>query len=259
MGPPGTAVGPGYPSAAPTPPPPEAVPLAPTAPQPVKADLLPPIYRRRIALRAARRRTVIVLVVALGAVIVGFLLASLQVGAATEARNNAEAEKSAAQVAVNQLSDVPRVTALIEEVTTGLETALSGEVLFSELTTKTTGALPPGTVLDSLTWTLAEPAASAVAAQEGEVDLGDLALSGDVCNFVGGAPLLESLFAIPELTNVWLSSETLIEGEAGAAGAACQGQPQYTFALSADLSEQALSQRFLAEQKAVQDAQQGGQ
>ena len=235
---------------------PEAIPVSTTAPEPVKADLLPPVYRERIALHAARRRTVMVLVVALIAVVVGFFLASMRVGMATEARNNAEAEKAAAQAAVGQLSEVPRITALISEVTTGLEIALSGEVLFSELITTTAGALPAGTALDSMAWTLSEPAATAVAAAEGEVDLGDLAMNGDVCSFTGGSALLESLTALPELNNVWLSSTSLIEGDAAAA--ACQGQPQYTFAISADLSEQALSNRYLAEEKAVAEAEQQG-
>lgn len=259
-GPPPGGPPPGFPPGGPPPgqadAAPEAIPISTTAPEPVKVDLLPPVYRERIALRAARRRTVMVLVVALIAVVVGFFLASLRVGMATEARNNAEAEKAAAQAAVSQLSEVPRITALISEVTTGLEIALGGEVLFSELITTTAGALPAGTALDSMAWTLAEPAATAVAAEEGEVDLGDLAMNGDVCGFTGGATLIESLTALPELNNVWLSSTSLIEGDAAAA--ACQGQPQYTFAVSADLSEQALSNRYLAEEKAAAAAEQQG-
>ena len=241
----------------------EAAPEGPTtAPQPVKVDLLPPVYRERIKLRSARRRTVLLLVGVLAAVMVGFMLASLRVGVATEARNAAEAEKAVAQDAVRQLSDVPRVMGLITEVTTGLETALSGEVLFSELTAEVARALPSGTTVDSLTWTLAEPADTAVAAQEGEVDLGDLALAGQLCGFTGSSTLISSLSAVPQLTNVWVSSVSLVEGDPGAASA-CGGQPQYTFAATADLSEQALSNRYLAEKAAadaaVQDGQTGGQ
>lgn len=232
-----------------------------TQPQPVKVDLLPPIYRERIKLRSARRRTVLLLVAVLAIVLVGFMLASLRVGMATEARNAAEAEKAVAQDAVRQLSDVPRVMGLITEVSTGLETALSGEVLFSELTADVARALPSGTTIDSLTWTLAEPADTAVAAQEGEVDLGDLALAGQLCGFTGTSTLIESLSGVPQLTNVWVSSVSLVEGDPGAASA-CGGQPQYTFAATADLSEQALSNRFLAEKAAAdaaaQDAPAGG-
>ena len=133
------------------------------------------------------------LAAAVAAVLLLFMWASLQVGAATETRNAAEADKSAAQQKVNQLSDVPRVTAQITDMTKALNMALSNEVLFSQLTDKTAKAMPQGTVLDAMTWTLAQATdakqATASGAATEKEDYGDLSLSGTVCGFDGGAAL----------------------------------------------------------------------
>lgn len=220
-----------------------------TSAQPVRADLLPRRYRDKIALASARRRTVLALVVAMAVVLVGFLLASLQVGVATSTRNSAQAEQAAAQQAVNALADVPRITNLVTEVSAGLAIALSNEVLFSQLSSDTASALPQGTVLETMSWTLVDPSVALEGVAEGPVDLGDLALNGTVCQFTGGAPLLDSLSALPELNNVWLSSQSFTD--IGADGSPCVNQPQYAFAVSGDIGEDALSNRFAAEELAA--------
>lgn len=216
-----------------------------TEAQPVRADLLPQSFRARIALAGARRTTVVVIAAAIGVVILGFVLASLQVSSATTARNAAQAEKANAEQAVAALAEVPRVTNLVNEVSAGLELALSNEVLFSGLTTQTASALPAGTVLESMSWTLVEPTAALAGEADEPPDLGDLALNGQVCQFVGGASLLDSLQQVTGLQNVWLSSQSFTD--LGPAGSPCANQPQYAFTVNADLSEDALSNRYAAE------------
>lgn len=220
-----------------------------TTAQPVRADLLPQYYRQRMALAGARRATVLALIVALAVVVAGFLLASLQVSSATTARNAAVAEKAAAEQAVAALAEVPRITNLVTKVSASLEIALTNEILFSQLAAETASALPPGTVLESMSWNLVEPTEALAAAAVEEVDLGDLSLDGSSCQFVGGATLLDSLDGVRALQNVWLSSESF--SDLGPPGSACAGQPEYTFAITADLSEDALSNRFVADDAAT--------
>ena len=220
-----------------------------TTAQPVRADLLPLSYRQRMALAGARRATVLALIAALAVVVVGFLLASLQVSSATTARNAAVAEKASAEQAVAALAEVPRITNLVTKVSASLEIALTNEILFSQLTAETASALPPGTVLETMSWSLVEPTEALAAAAVDEVDLGDMSLDGSICQFVGGATLLDSLNGVQSLQNVWLSSQSFTD--LGPPGSACAGQPEYTFAITADLSEDALSNRFVAEDAAT--------
>ncbi|TXH45110.1 MAG: hypothetical protein E6Q90_01430 [Actinobacteria bacterium] len=210
--------------------------LPPTQPTPVRVDLLPQSYRDKLVLARAQRRAILILLVALLVVAVGYVLGMLRVGAATESRNEAQLQQAQAQSAVNKLSEVPKTQAQVAELKKGLESVLGNEVLFSALTAETLAALPPGTVTNSVSWTLSPGAAATAGTQAGATKtVGDMQLSGCTPAFVGTAGVVEGLKKVPKLTEVWVNSASR--------GTSC-GEGSYDFESSAGIAPTAASGRY---------------
>ena len=211
-----------------------------TPPGPVRVDLLPSIYHERLVLAKARSRALIIVFTAFALVVLLYLLGMMQVGGAQADLDNASAAKAQAQNQVNDLAVVPQTMAEIETITNALESALGSEVLMSQFLANVTNSLPAGTTLTSVNVTLTIPP---VPSPDGLTqDVGDLSLEGTLPSFVSNAALIDSVKANPQLANVWVPTTSLTEEAAGGG--------RYTFSLTADLTEQALSKRFTAEQLA---------
>ena len=211
-----------------------------TPPGPVRVDLLPPIYHERLVLAKARSRAFIIIFTAFALVVLLYLLSMMQVQGAQAELDNASEAKSQAQNQVNDLAEVPRTMAEIEAIRNALESALGSEVLMSQFLANVTNSLPAGTQLTSVNVTLTIPA---VPSADGLTqDVGDLALEGSLPSFVSNAALIDGVKANPQLANVWVPSTSLTETETG--------DGRYSFSLTADLTEAALSKRFTAEQLA---------
>ncbi len=216
-----------------------------TPPGPVRVDLLPEVYRARIAIAAARRRALFIMLAALVVVVLVALLAFMQVSSAQSARDAAVANEAQAQQQVNAMAEIPRTAAQIAELRTTLGKAMGGEVLFSQVASRIVGAFPAGTTLKTMKLSLAEGTAAKTAAATASV--GTVNMDGTVPVFGGGAPLLESLQANPQLANPWVSKES-IAGASSATTGATTGAPAatgYDYSADADLSQQALSNRFV--------------
>ncbi|MFM2437210.1 MAG: hypothetical protein RLZ55_9, partial [Actinomycetota bacterium] len=217
--------------------------LPPTQPSPVRVDLLPQSYRDKIVLAKAQRRAVMIVLIALLVVAVGYVVGLLRVGSATEARNEALQQQAQAQAAVNKLSEVPKTQAKVAELKENLKSVMGNEVLFSALTAETLAALPAGTVMSSLGWTLStdkSAAASTAAAKSGAsatASVGSMKLEGCTPAFVGTVAVIEGLAKVPTLANVWLDS--------AASGETC-GPGSYDFASTGDVAPSAVSGRYAA-------------
>lgn len=212
---------------------------APSGPDPIAVNLLPKKYKIAIEVNRAKRQVMLILSAALIVVIAVFAFAMTQVAVATAQRSSAQQAQSAAQAEVDQYREIPEITAEIAALEQALASSLATEVLFSDVIAGTVNGLPPGTVLDSLQLTLAQGATAGQAGKGGESgeDFGDVAIQGKVPAFETSGLLLQALQRNNQLANTWLGSATRNE------------DGTFSFNIAADLSREALSQRYVKQQQ----------
>ena len=211
--------------------------------QPVQVDLLPKKYRQRLIMRKARNRGFMIMAVAAVVVVALFVLSLLQMAAVEASKSDAESKKAAAQAKVNSYAEVPKVLNEISSLQTSIQAAMQTEVLFSQVLTGAVNGLPGGTSLTSLQLTLTPANASApatAAAGTTTTTYGEIIMTGTMPSLETGGFILQTMRTNDDLANAWLASATL---------ASAEGSAQYNFSVSANLSEQALSDRYEASQQ----------
>lgn len=209
-------------------------------------NLMPPQLRLRAAVRKARSRAIIAIIIA-GVVIVALFGLGLSGRASAESQLAAAQKRAAtAEAAKNQYSDVPGVYAAIALAQKELSTAMSQEVQFSGLLTNLGLKVPPRVSVSSATMTVGSAAAgkkSAKGATATGPDLGTVTFVGQAASMPDVAALLDALATMTEYTSVHLdSASSSADASGGSGGAGTVGSVQY--AISAQLTEKALSGRF---------------
>lgn len=206
-------------------------------------SLLPPEVRQRRQIAASKRRLGIALVLLAVTLGLWWGIARLQLATATAELNNAQAELRAAEQEQEKYRDVPVVFAAVAAARSELAQAMGSEVQVARLLSDLSIITPPGvSLLDmSLVTTVAQQdsaSATTVAATADEVGVGSVTFTGSAATFEDVSTWIDTLRGNSDYRDVVLT-EVSRDSTSGV----------YSFTSSAELSDQALSARFVEEER----------
>lgn len=204
--------------------------------------LLPPEVRQRRQIATAKRRLVIALLLLLMTLGLWWGIARLEQTTATQELNNAQAELRAAEQEQQKYRDVPVVFAAVAAARSELAQAMGSEVQVARLLSDLSIITPSGVSLvdvSVVTTVAAEDSASATTvATTDEVGVGSVTFTGSAATFEDVSGWIETLRGNSDYRDVVLT-EVSRDSTNGV----------YSFTSSAELSDQALSARFVEEER----------
>jgi Tfp pilus assembly protein PilN len=198
------------------------------------ANLLPPAIITRRQVRAAKRKALIIIVGVLGAIIFAVLFTSLQQRSADSAKAQAQTEVDSAIVLKQKYAYVPAVYTAVTTARQELATAMGQEVQVSRLLGGLSALQPPSLSLTTLDASVGPGAQEAMSTDQTVIPgVGTVAFQGEAKSIDDIAAWIDRLrdsadYETPILTDVTNSAEGV-----------------YAFTASADLSDQALSGRYV--------------
>lgn len=205
-------------------------------------SLIPAVIVRRRTVGTARRRTGLALVLVLIVTAVFYFIGRLEVSTAQVDLGAAQAGLRSAEAERAQYKDVPAVFAAVDAARAELAQAMGNEVQVARLITDLSVLVPPNVSLSSISMiTGGEELQSAVeqtqSGADEELAIGTVTFSGEGSSFNDVSAWVDTLRAQPDYQNVILTD---VSRDAGTG--------LYAFSCSAELTEQALSGRFVEEQ-----------
>lgn len=198
------------------------------------ANLLPPAIVARRVVRKSKRRALLIVVFVVVLILLMVLITSMQQRSASAAKADAQARVDAAMILKQRYAYVPSVYHAVTTARQDLATAMGQEVQVARLMNGLSAMQPPSLSLATLTATVGP------GTEVGSGGDADVVAGVGVVTFTGEARSMEDIAAWldrvrdsqdyenPVLTEVSTSPEGLL-----------------SFTASADLSEQALSGRFV--------------
>ena len=197
------------------------------------ANLLPAAIVARRAVRAAKRRVLLILASVVVLLILMVLLTSMQQRSANAAKADAQARVDAALVMKQRYAYVPSVYNAVNTAREDLATAMGQEVQVARLMSGLSALQPPSLSLATLTATVGPGTAEGSSQQDVIVGVGTVSFTGEARSMADVAAWLDRLrdsedYESPVLTDVTTGTEGLL-----------------TFTVSAELTEQALSGRYV--------------
>lgn len=210
--------------------------FVPTAPQ---VNLLPPEVRAARSLSVVKRWLGISLVAVLAVVVLGFAGAVL-------ARSNADAELASAEgtqadlrTEEAQYAEVPRVLGAIQLTTEARTAGMATEISWKRYMDAISSVLPVGMSIDDFTFTGPSPLAPSVVSTDPlqGASIGTVSMNLRSSTAPVTSDLLDSLARLPGIAGPWVSSVSASEDE---------GTVYYAVTVSAQLTEDALAERFAA-------------
>ena len=205
--------------------------------------LLPPEVRQRRQIAASKRRLGIALLLLVLTLALWWGIARLQQATATVELNNAQAELRAAEQEQEKYRDVPVVFAAVAAARSELAQAMGSEVQVARLLSDLSIITPTGvSLLDvSLVTTVAQQesaSATTVVTSTEEVGVGSVTFTGSAATFEDVSLWIDTLRGNSDYRDVVLT-EVSRDSTNGV----------YSFTSSAELSDQALSARFVEEER----------
>jgi Tfp pilus assembly protein PilN len=204
-------------------------------------SLMPAVVARRRAVATAKRRTGVALLLVLLTLGLWFGIAKMQLATAQSNLAVAQAELRDAERLRDQYRDVPAVITAVKAARAELAQAMGGEIQVARLTAELSGLVPPGVSLKSISLVTgeAESATSATAAKAAvEMPIATVSFAGEGEGFNDVSAWIDTLRNQPDYQNVILT-EVSRDPSTGI----------YSFACTAELSDQSLSGRFVLEEQ----------
>lgn len=197
------------------------------------ANLLPPGIVARRAVRNAKRRALLTIASVVVLLILMVLMTSMQQRSANAAKADAQARVDAALVLKQRYAYVPSVYSAVTTARQELATAMGQEVQVARLMAGLSALQPPSLSLVTLTSTVGPGTAESSSSQDLIVGVGTVSFTGEARSMDDVAAWLDRLrqsedYQDPVLTGVTTSTDDFL-----------------TFSASAQLTEQALSGRFV--------------
>lgn len=203
------------------------------------ANLLPEAIRVRREVAKAKGRALKLVLAVFGLLVMLFLLTMVQQNSANAARDDAQAQLDAALTQKQRYSYVPAVYLAVSNAREELASAMGQEVQVSRLMNTLASLQPPGVSLQ--TWNVTVGAAQADAALAADQDV----LPGvGTATFTGEARAMEDIATWLERVKV---SDDYASPVLNLVGTTTDGI--FSFDASADLTEQALSGRYVEAEK----------
>lgn len=198
------------------------------------ANLLPPAMVKRRAVRAAKRKALLMLGATFALLIVVLLYTGLQQRAADAALAEAQSTLDEATAFKAKFAYVPSVYQAVTTARKELATAMGQEVQVSRLLTGLSAMQPPGLSLSTLQTAVSAGNAEA-SGRSTEVipGVGAVTFDGEAKEMDDIAAWLSNVRLSADYSNPMLTDVTN------------SGDGVYTFSATADLTEQALSGRYL--------------
>lgn len=206
-------------------------------------SLIPPDIVRRRAVGNAKRRTGLALVLVLAIIAVFYVIGRMEVATARIDLATAQAGLRAAEAQRAEYKDIPAVFAAVDAARAELAQAMGNEVQVARLITDLSLIVPPGVSLTSVSMvTGGEELQGAMENSAGnevqELPVGSVTFSGEASRFNDVSAWVDTLRAQSDYQNVILTDVSRVAGTG-----------LYIFSCSAELTEEALSGRFVQEQQ----------
>lgn len=203
-------------------------------------ELIPPSVMRRRAVDMAKRRTAVAVVLTL------VLLATMSIFGRIELRT-AQSELSSVQLSLTmaeaekaKYKDVPVVYAAVDAARAELAQAMGTEVQVARLITDLGFTIPPNVSLTSVSILVGgeseTPSAGTTATEPALPPVGTVSFAGEARAFTDVSAWIDTLRSQPDYANVILTDVSR-DSSAGI----------YTFSNTAELTDQALSGRYVEE------------
>ncbi len=203
-------------------------------------ELIPPSVMRRRAVDMAKRRTVMAVVIVLVMVIAMSMFGRIELKAAQSELSSVQVSLAAAEAEKEKYRDVPVVYAAVDAARSELAQAMGTEVQVARLITDLSFTIPPDVSLTGVSVVVGgeqeAPAAGTTAQQPTTPLIGTVAFSGEARAFTDVSAWIDTLRSQPDYTNVILTDVSK-DSSTGI----------YTFSNTAELTDQALSGRFVEE------------
>lgn len=200
-------------------------------------ELIPPSIVRRRAAGAAKRRVLLALIGLIGLLVLLFGFGRMQLAQAETQLSVAQQSLREAEAAKAQYDNVPTVYAAVDAARAELSQAMGNEVQVARIVSDLAGILPVDVSLSTVSLVAGaeeKPATSATTDETVESLAGSVSFSGEARSFDDVSMWIETLRGQPDYQNVILTdvSRDLTTGT-------------YTFSNTAELTEQALSGRYV--------------
>ena len=200
-------------------------------------ELMPPSIVRRRAVGAAKRRVLLAAIGLVGLMLLLFGFARMQLSQAQNQLAVAQQSLREAEAAKAEYDDVPTVYAAVDAARAELSQAMGNEVQVARIISDLAGILPLDVSLSTVSLVAGaeeKPATNATTDEVLEPLAGSMSFSGEARRFDDVSIWIETLRAQPDYQNVILTevSRDLTTGT-------------YTFSNTAELTEQALSGRYV--------------
>ncbi|MCU0298428.1 MAG: PilN domain-containing protein [Candidatus Nanopelagicales bacterium] len=203
-------------------------------------ELIPPSVMRRRAVDMAKRRTAIAIVLVLVLVAAMSLFGRIELRTAQNELSSVQASLTVAEAEKAKYRDVPVVYAAVDAARAELAQAMGTEVLVARLITDLGFIIPPNVSLTSVSILVGgeseTPSAGTTATEPAIPPVGTVAFSGEARAFTDVSAWIDTLRSQPDYANVILTDVSR-DSEAGT----------YTFSNTAELTDQALSGRYVEE------------
>jgi Tfp pilus assembly protein PilN len=202
-------------------------------------ELIPPSIVRRRAVGAAKRRVGLAVVGLVGLLLLLLGLGRMQLSQANAQLSTAQENLRAAEAAKAQYDNVPTVYAAVDAARAELSQAMGNEVQVARIITELAQIIPLDVSLTTVSLVAGgeEEQGTGISAQEAIEPLtGSMSFAGEARTFDDVSVWIETLRGQPDYQNVILTevSRDLTSGI-------------YTFSNTAELTEQALSGRYVEE------------
>lgn len=200
-------------------------------------ELIPPSIVRRRAVGAAKRRVLLAVIGLIGLMVLLFGFARMQLSQAQTQLAVAEQSLQEAEAAKAEYDNVPTVYAAVDAARAELSQAMGNEVQVARIVSELAGILPVDVSLSTVSLVAGaeeKPATNAATDEIVEPLAGSMSFSGEARSFDDVSIWIETLRGQPDYQNVILTevSRDLTTGI-------------YTFSNTAELTEQALSGRYV--------------
>jgi Tfp pilus assembly protein PilN len=202
-------------------------------------ELIPPSIVRRRAVGAAKRRVGLAVIGLVGLLLLLLGLGRMQLSQANAQLSTAQENLRAAEAAKAQYDNVPTVYAAVDAARAELSQAMGNEVQVARIITELAQIIPLDVSLTTVSLVAGgeEEQGTGISAQEAIEPLtGSMSFAGEARTFDDVSVWIETLRGQPDYQNVILTevSRDLTSGI-------------YTFSNTAELTEQALSGRYVEE------------
>lgn len=202
-------------------------------------ELIPPSVMKRRAVDQAKRRTAIGVMIVLVLVVAMSLYGRIGLRAAQAELTSAQVSLRAAEAQKDRYKDVPAVFAAVDAARSELAQAMGTEVQVARLVTDLSFVIPPDVSLTGVSVVVGGEEETPAAGTTGTPTvppIGTVAFSGEARAFTDVSAWIDTLRSQTDYTNVILTDVSR-DSSTGV----------YTFSNTAELTDQALSGRFVEE------------